>query len=188
MHGLSIKAAPLCQALEPRAAQGRGVVCSANAGEFTMNKNALVAALVLVVVSGWLVSARAQEPSPQGEGPVSAFGLKIQQSHATPAPGQVGGPVESHPELRTPEHLKEETEAVKEYCRTHDCRSAVVDRLPAGHGASEEQSIPPGFREGVADPSDTIECRPDPANPNGLHLCYRASDHSRVYPGTPGPN
>ena len=34
-----------------------------------MNKNALVAALALVVVSGWLVGARAQEPSPPGEGP-----------------------------------------------------------------------------------------------------------------------
>jgi hypothetical protein len=143
-----------------------------------MNKNALIAALALVIVSGWL-EARAQDGSP----------VKGEPSYGTVPPGQVGGPVENHPELLTPEHLKEEAEAAKEYCRTHECRT-TPRYLP---GAQE--SVDRAMRawasthpSGPADPSNTIECRPDPANPNGLHLCYRASDHSRVYPGTPGPN
>jgi hypothetical protein len=146
-----------------------------------MNKNALAGALVLVVVSGWLVGARAQEGPP----------LRGEPSYGTPAPGQVGGPVENHPELATPEHLREETEAVKEYCRTHDCSSAVVEPRPAGY----EESIDRANRawasthpSGPADPSHTTECDADPAHPNGPDLCYRASDHSKVYSGTPGKN
>jgi hypothetical protein len=158
-----------------------------------MTKNALVAALALVVVSGWLVGARAQEAPPPGVGPDPdpTFSIKGQPSYGTPAPGQVGGPVENHPELWTPEHLKEETEAVKEYCRTHDCSSAVVGN---NYAPGWRESLDRKMRAWVSShpsnvaPSNTIECRPDPANPNGLHLCYRASDHSRVYPGTPGPN
>lgn len=158
-----------------------------------MNRNALMAALALVVVSGWLVGARAQEASPPGEGPNPdpALSIRGKPSYGTPAPGQVGGPVENHPELWTPEHLKEETKAVKEYCRTHQCGSAVVD----SEGPDGPQSIYRAMRawasshpSGVADPSSTIECQTDPAHPNGPDLCYRASDHSRVYPSTPGKN
>jgi hypothetical protein len=64
-----------------------------------MNKNALIAALALVVVGGWLVGARAQDASPPGEGPDSDFSFRPKPSYGTPAPGQVGGPVENHPEL-----------------------------------------------------------------------------------------
>ncbi len=146
-----------------------------------MNKNALVAALALVVVSGWLVGARAQEPSPPGEGPDPdpAFSIKGEPSYGTPAPGQVGGPVASHPELRTPEHLKEETEAVKEYCLTHDCSSAVVEPRPAGYGESIDRANRAwvsSHPSGVADPTTTASlvttsCRPDPDHPAGLEIC-----------------
>ncbi len=148
-----------------------------------MNKNAPVAALALVVVSGWLVGARAQEASPPGS-------LKIQTSHEPAPPGQVGGPVENHPELWTPEHLKEETEAVKEYCRTHDCRSAIVEPRPAGYGESIDRANRAWVSSHPSNvaPSDETVCERDPAHPSGPDLCYRASDHSRVYPGAPGKN
>jgi hypothetical protein len=152
-----------------------------------MNKNALVAALALVVAIGWTVGARAQDASPPGDGPDSALSLKIQTSHEPAPPGQVGGPVESHPELRTPEHVKEEAAARREYCSKHHDLCIAPGPGP-GRQESEEQSIPPGWGKGVADPSSTIECQTDPAHPSGPDLCYRASDHSRVYPGTPGPN
>src|SRR6266851_4140208 len=120
-----------------------------------MNKNALAGALVLVVVSGWLVGARAQEGPP----------LRGEPSYGTPAPGQVGGPVENHPELciaPAPPDTGSIDRAGRAWASTHP--------------------------SGPADPSHTIECRTDPAHPNGPDLCYRASDHSRVYPGTPGKN
>jgi len=143
-----------------------------------MNKSALAGALALVVVSGWLVGARAQEAA------------KIQTSHAPAPPGQTGGPVENHPELWTPEQAKEQAEAIREYCSKH--HDLCIAPGPSGESIDRARrawaSTHPGFGEGVADPSNIIECRPDPANPKGLHLCYRAGDHSRVYPGTPGKN
>jgi hypothetical protein len=147
-----------------------------------MNKNALTAALALVVVSGWLVGARAQDGSP----------VKGEPSYGTVPPGQVGGPVENHPELWTPEHLKEEAEAAKEYCRTHECRT-TRRYLPGWRESLDRDmrawsSSHPGFGEGVADPSHLTQCERDPAHPNGPSLCYRASDYSQVYPGTHGPN
>jgi hypothetical protein len=136
-----------------------------------MKKTALVVTLALVVVSGWPVGARAQEAA------------KIQTSHAPAPPGQTGGPVENHPEPWTPEHMKEEAEAAREYCSKHQCIAPEP-----GPGRQESEELPPGWGKGVADPRNSIEGRTDPAHPNGPDLCYRASDHSRVYPGSPGKN
>jgi hypothetical protein len=142
-----------------------------------MNKNALAGALVLVVVSGWLVGARAQEGPP----------LRGEPSYGTPAPGQVGGPVENHPELWTPEQAKEQAEAIREYCSKH--HDLYIAPGPSGESIDRAgRAWASTHPSGPADPSHTIECRTDPAHPNGPDLCYRASDHSRVYPGTPGPN
>jgi hypothetical protein len=126
-----------------------------------------------VIVSGWLVGARAQEAA------------KIQTSHEPAPPGQTGGPVENHPELWTPEHMKEEAEARREYCSKHHDLCIAPNHPPVNQ---ESEEPPPGWGKGVADPSHLIQCERDPAHPNGPSLCYRASDHSRVYPGTPGKN
>jgi hypothetical protein len=139
-----------------------------------------LAALALLVVTGWTAAARAQEASPPGS-------LKIQTSHEPAPPGQTGGPIESHPELITPELVREQAEARREYCTKHHDLCIAPGPGP-GRQESGEQSIPPGFGEGVADPRNTTECRTAPSHPNGPALCYRASDHSRVYPGTPGKN
>jgi len=113
-----------------------------------MKKNALVAALALAVVTGWLVSARAQEASPPGNGPDSTFGAKIQTSHEPAPPGQTGCPVENHPELWTPEHMKEEAKAAREYCSKHQCIAPEP-----GPGNPESEELPPGWGKGVADPT-----------------------------------
>lgn len=154
-------------------------------------------ALVLAIFVPLTMSAGAQQPpSPEGcpsvSVPLRPQPIKGQSVYATPPPGQVGGPVLSHPELNTPERLKEETEAVKEYCRTHDCGSNIVDPRPGGESIDRAMRAwaarHPGFGEGKADPSNTNVCEADPAHPEGPDICYRASDHSRVYPGTPDKN
>jgi hypothetical protein len=79
--------------------------------------------------------------------------------------------------------MKEEAEAAREYCSKHQCIAPEP-----GPGNQESEELPPGWGKGVADPNDLIQCETDPAHPNGPALCYRASDHSRVYPGTPDKN
>jgi len=143
-----------------------------------MDKNALVGALALVVVSGWMVGARAQDTSSPGS-------FKIQTSHRPAPPGQTGGPVENHPELWTPEHMKEEAEARREYCNKHHDLCIAPNHPPVNQ---ESEEPPPGWGKGVADPSHLIQCETDPAYPNGPALCYRASDHGRVHSGTSGKN
>ena len=148
---------------------------------------ALAAALALAMIGAWPLSARAQQEQAPGQGP-GPVALKGQPTQGTVPPGQVGGPVLNHPELATPEHVKQETEAVKAYCRTHQCGSAVVE---PSFGPGAQESLDRAGRAwgathpGVADPRHTIQCETDPDHPNGPDLCYRASDHSRVYPGTP---
>ncbi len=136
-----------------------------------MNKNTLVAALALVVVGGWPVGIRAQEAPPST---------------------QYSGPVVHSAKPLTPEELQKERESVAEYCRTHQCGSAVVgpNFLPGAMESADRaiHRIPSGFAPGVANPNDLIQCERDPAHPNGPEICYRAGDHSRVYSGTPGPN
>jgi hypothetical protein len=157
------------------------VLAKANRGDAAprsraMKKTALVVTLALVVVSGWPVGARAQEAA------------KIQTSHAPAPPGQTGGPVENHPELWTPEQAKEQAEAIGEYCSKH--HDLCIAPAPPDTGSIDRagRAWASTHPSGPADPSHTIECRTDPAHPNGPDLCYRASDHSRVYPGTPGKN
>jgi hypothetical protein len=154
-----------------------------------MNKNPLVAALALVVVGGWPAAARAQQPSPPGEGsdPGPALIIKGEPTYGTVSPGHFGGPVESHPELLTPKHLEEEAKAIKEYCSTH-AGECIAPETGGESAYRANRAWVSSHPSGVPDPSNTIECKTDPAHPNGPDLCYRASDHSRVYPGSPGKN
>jgi len=149
-----------------------------------MSKGAQVGLLALIIICGWpLLGARAQEGSGQGAGHVLIH--RGQPTHGTVPPGQVGGPVLNHPELNTPEHRKEEAEEAKVYCQTHKCGSM------RSYGPGAEKSLDRALHRNnpeQGNPSDTTVCYTDPAHPNGPDLCYRASDGSRVYPGTPGPN
>jgi len=149
-----------------------------------MNNSLLVLALALAIVGGWPLGARAQASAPLDP----ALTIKGAPSYGTLPPGQVGGPVLG-PKLVTPEHLKQEAEATKEYCRTHDCSSGIVDPIsPAGYDSINQAMRawtlsdpgPPG------DPSHTIECEPDPKNPNAVPRCYRDSDHKLMNPDRAG--
>lgn len=161
-----------------------------NVGTKSINKTVLAALLAFAIICGWpLFSARAQEASQPGQ---AATGPIVVRGKPLP-PGSVYGPVRNHPELNTPEHRKEEAEEVKEYCRTHKCVSGGMRSYAPGAEESIDRARRafalrhPGFANGVGDPSHTIVCYTDPAHPNGPDLCYRASDGSRVTPGTPGP-
>jgi len=150
-----------------------------------MNKSILIATLAVAIVGGWPLGARAQASAPLDP----ALTIKSAPSYGAPPPGQVGGPVLSRAKPETPEERAKEAEAVKEYCRTHDCSSAVVDPRGRDYGASIEQAMrawtlshpgPPG------DPSHTIDCEPDPKNPKAVPSCYRDSDHKLMNPDRAG--
>lgn len=155
--------------------------------EATLMSKKVILGMIVMILSSQMVGALAQDEN--GYTPSQVPSVKGESVYGTPPPGQVGGPILNHPELNTPERLKEETEAVKKYCRSHDCSSAVVEPRPGGESVDRAQRAwAVSHPSGVVDPSKTIVCEPDPAHPTGPDICYRMSDHSRVYPGTPGEN
>jgi len=158
-------------------------------GETLTFKKVILGMISFMIVSGQIFSALAQDESAYPA--VQVTSVKGESTYGTPPPGQVGGPVLNHPELNTPEDLKDETEAIKEYCRTHRCGSSIVESRPANYGESidrAQRAWAASHRPGVADRSNTIVGASDPAHPSGPDICYRVSDHRRVYPGTPGKN
>src|SRR5579859_4825667 len=128
-----------------------------------MLKKIVLGMIALMIVSGQMSGALAQDGN---EYPTSQVpSIKGESVYATPPPGQVGGPVLSHPELNTPEQRKEETEAVKEYCRSHDCSSAVVEPRPGAESVDRNQRAwDASHRPGMPDPSNTTVCAADPAH------------------------
>ncbi len=152
-----------------------------------MNRKVILGMIAFMILGGQMAIALAQDGN--GYTPSQVPTVKSESVYSTPPPGQVGGPILNHPELNTPDRLKEETEAVKEYCRSHGCSSAVVEPRPGGESIDRAQRAwAASHPSGVADPSGTNVCETDPAHPGGPEICYRMSDHSRVYPGNPGKN
>jgi len=106
-----------------------------------MNKSILMATLAVAIVGAWPLGGRAQASAPLDP----ALTIKGAPSYGTPPPGQVGGPVLGRAKPETPEERAKEAEAVKQYCRTHDCSSAVVDPHGPDYGASiERATVNPG--------------------------------------------
>ena len=138
--------------------------------------------LAVLLFISWSAAAQAQV-APENANPALPPPLKGQPGYGTLSPGQVGGPVLSHPELATPEHRRQEAEEAKEYCRTHECRSIVgAKRLPGWREAMGRTMRAWGATLPVRPSAGGIMCEADPAHPTGPAICHR------VGPATGGNN